>query len=96
MSKILANQIANYLDNAPIEVKEGVNIPAGKPLQVGGSSGTNGQVLTTDGASITWQDAPYFSGDYNALTNKPTIPACLLYTSPSPRDKRQSRMPSSA
>ena len=23
-------------------------------------------------------------------------PACLLYTSPSPRDKRQSRMPSSA
>ena len=30
--------------------------------------------------------------DYRApLTN-----ACLLYTSPSPRDKRQSRMPSSA
>ena len=25
-----------------------------------------------------------------------TIGACLLYTSPSPRDKRQSRMPSSA
>ena len=25
-----------------------------------------------------------------------TIPICLLYTSPSPRDKRQSRMPSSA
>ena len=24
------------------------------------------------------------------------IPICLLYTSPSPRDKRQSRMPSSA
>ena len=24
------------------------------------------------------------------------IPHCLLYTSPSPRDKRQSRMPSSA
>ena len=24
------------------------------------------------------------------------VPACLLYTSPSPRDKRQSRMPSSA
>ena len=26
----------------------------------------------------------------------PTASACLLYTSPSPRDKRQSRMPSSA
>ena len=24
------------------------------------------------------------------------VPICLLYTSPSPRDKRQSRMPSSA
>ena len=24
------------------------------------------------------------------------VKACLLYTSPSPRDKRQSRMPSSA
>ena len=32
------------------------------------------------------------------LTSKgtPLISACLLYTSPSPRDKRQSRMPSSA
>ena len=26
----------------------------------------------------------------------PAVIACLLYTSPSPRDKRQSRMPSSA
>ena len=26
----------------------------------------------------------------------PKLQACLLYTSPSPRDKRQSRMPSSA
>ena len=26
----------------------------------------------------------------------PSINGCLLYTSPSPRDKRQSRMPSSA
>ena len=26
----------------------------------------------------------------------PYVKACLLYTSPSPRDKRQSRMPSSA
>ena len=28
--------------------------------------------------------------------NKDNFKACLLYTSPSPRDKRQSRMPSSA
>ena len=35
---------------------------------------------------------PLFAMDGN---NPPDI-ACLLYTSPSPRDKRQSRMPSSA
>ena len=75
MSKILANQIANYLDNAPIEIKEGLNIPSGKPLQVGGSTGTNGQVLSTNGTGLVWADAPYFSGSYNDLTNQPTIPA---------------------
>ena len=30
------------------------------------------------------------------LTDPTEIESCLLYTSPSPRDKRQSRMPSSA
>ena len=30
------------------------------------------------------------------LTAKEEFQICLLYTSPSPRDKRQSRMPSSA
>ena len=36
-----------------------------------------------------WQDA---KDKYTVMRNQ----ACLLYTSPSPRDKRQSRMPSSA
>ena len=31
-----------------------------------------------------------------AISNKPLATACLLYTSPSPRDQRGSRMPSSA
>ena len=30
------------------------------------------------------------------VTSPDQVAACLLYTSPSPRDKRQSRMPSSA
>ena len=34
----------------------------------------------------------FFGGGYGASSPYP----CLLYTSPSPRDKRQSRMPSSA
>ena len=32
----------------------------------------------------------------NAAEEFPQLTICLLYTSPSPRDKRQSRMPSSA
>ena len=32
----------------------------------------------------------------NRLAAKEKVITCLLYTSPSPRDKRQSRMPSSA
>lgn len=76
MSKILANQIANYGDNSPIEVKEGLNIPTGKPLQVGGASGTNGQILSSTGSTIQWIDN--FSGSYNDLTNLPTIPAAQV------------------
>jgi len=76
MSKILANQIANYGDDAPIEIKEGLNIPAGKPIQAAGVSGTSGQVLTSTGASISWTTP--FDGDYNSLTNLPTIPAAQV------------------
>ena len=32
----------------------------------------------------------------NAVSESPTISFCLLYTSPSPRDRTRSRMPSSA
>ena len=41
----------------------------------------------------------YLVGRFQALGLEPGGPdgqCCLLYTSPSPRDKRQSRMPSSA
>ena len=39
-------------------------------------------------------DILQFPSGYSNLTY--LIKSCLLYTSPSPRDKRQSRMPSSA
>lgn len=73
MSKILANEIANYGDNAPIEVKEGINIPSGKPLQTDGTSGNSGQILSSTGTSVQWIDN--FSGSYNDLSDKPSIPA---------------------
>ena len=74
MSKILANQIANYADGGPIEIKEGLNVPSGKPLQVNGATGTSGQVLSSDGTGLVWTSTSYFSGNYNDLTNKPVIP----------------------
>ena len=76
MSKILANQIANYGDDSPIELKEGLNIPAGKPLQAAGAPGSNGQVLTSTGSTVQWTTP--FDGSYNSLTNLPTIPAAQV------------------
>ena len=76
MSKILANQIANYGDDAPIEIKEGLNIPAGKPIQAAGVTGTSGQVLSSTGATIEWVTP--FDGNYNTLSNKPTIPSAQV------------------
>ena len=76
MSKILANQIANYGDDNPIEIKEGLNVPAGKPIQAAGVAGISGQVLSSTGTTIQWVDT--FDGDYGSLSNKPTIPAAQV------------------
>ena len=76
MSKILANEIANYGDDSPIDLKEGLNIPAGKPVQAAGSSGTTGQVLSTTGSTVQWVTP--FSGSYTDLSNRPTIPAAQV------------------
>jgi len=76
MSKILANEIANYNDDSPIDIKEGLNIPAGKPLQAAGSNGSSGQVLTTTGTTVGWVTP--FDGDYNTLINRPSIPAAQV------------------
>ena len=50
-----------------------------------------------------FRQAPYeakltgcWHADHMKVTQKENFLDCLLYTSPSPRDKRQSRMPSSA
>ena len=55
----------------------------------GGNTITN---ITT--AAMGDQPDPSTIGD--DLDESVVVDACLLYTSPSPRDKRQSRMPSSA
>ena len=49
-----------------------------------------------EGMGVIGSDMGGQSGDMSADPMSPPPMACLLYTSPSPRDKRQSRMPSSA
>ena len=87
MSKLLANQISNYNDNGPVEVKDGINVATGKPFQVAGAAGTSGQYLKSTGSSVAWTTFPTtiagygitdaFSGAYADLTGKPSIPSNL-------------------
>ena len=60
------------------------------------------QATTTDSFTVSASPSTDLAKGVVAITNDVSIPTntddwhCLLYTSPSPRDKRQSRMPSSA
>ena len=47
------------------------------------------------GADVSIGMQPYFGTEGNA-SDEEVLLACLLYTSPSPRDRQKSRMPSSA
>ena len=83
MSKLLTNQIANYNDNGPVEAKEGLNFPTGKPLQVAGSPGAAGEFLKSTGTGLVWDNVPIpaaqVNADWNAtsgvaqILNKPTL-----------------------
>ena len=54
-------------------------------------------VITDTRASAgEWQDKPVMCGDEQEVFGLMGSKDCLLYTSPSPRDRTRSRMPSSA
>ena len=65
--------------------------PEPEPLLEAGDRGRQVRELQHRLYQIAWYATPT-TGTFDDTTVK----ACLLYTSPSPRDKRQSRMPSSA
>lgn len=84
MSKLLANQIANYADNGPVEFTQGLDIASNKPLQMSGNSGGVGQYLVSTGSSAIWQDLPAIPAaqvnvDWNSssgvteILNKPAL-----------------------
>ena len=50
--------------------------------------------LRIEAFALNWGDADLMLDNYSF--SFPKFPACLLYTSPSPRDATLSRMPSSA
>ena len=60
-------------------------------------SGVMGRAAVPSGASTGSREAIEMrDGDKGRYLGKGVLKACLLYTSPSPRDQRGSRMPSSA
>ena len=69
----------------------------GEPLQYGiplkpGAKHGHGET----GIDDAWLVLSTFIRDDGAVPEFPHLVACLLYTSPSPRDRTRSRMPSSA
>ena len=65
----------------------------------GVAQASNVSLIDSLPAGITFTGSSVTQGQYNATTGLwtvGTINDCLLYTSPSPRDRTRSRMPSSA
>ena len=60
---------------------------------VGALTGTSTAFAFTSWTSVEW---PLVVGGKPIISIPAFIPICLLYTSPSPRDPKTSRMPSSA
>ena len=73
------------VDNIKGRTGTTVNIPDSNNLSVSGSLNVTGVTTFSSGAELNLQGVNLNSGS-----------SCLLYTSPSPRDRTRSRMPSSA
>ena len=57
---------------------------------------SDSRAVEIDGSGLTINNSGAIIGSGNQRNGTIYSDSCLLYTSPSPRDKRQSRMPSSA
>ena len=70
-------------------------------LAINGNDGRYGTAKTPKKFWAKWREEILSDDDFNRIKNTPAadnslLDGCLLYTSPSPRDRQKSRMPSSA
>ena len=95
-----------YFGDATIVAIAGTqSLTIGSTLGLSGVAIAGTDFLVSELPSFTTLDATFSDSSFanheapafvNTVIGTATTNACLLYTSPSPRDKRQSRMPSSA
>ena len=79
------------IDETPNENEPAAAYVERLAIEKGAAAIASSDDITSDDVVISADTIVVLDGD---LLGKPS--SCLLYTSPSPRDKRQSRMPSSA
>ena len=89
----LANYLVDLTDNTWILLDFGATRPIPSTLSQGYLALINGAYCGNTKAML---DAACAIGIANKDANERQLSICLLYTSPSPRDQRGSRMPSSA
>ena len=86
---VLLEEFAIYSFGSLLDALRIANALSGKTLY-------NWIILAENGGVIRSSARTEFKVDFGLIELQRDDTVCLLYTSPSPRDKRQSRMPSSA
>ena len=105
-SSSLKQQQQQLHNDDKVEDDKGIKHNKGRPAIFAISSIDNDNSATTTNSDTNYETHPTSPSNQASLiiiddtfsvdNSTPSTTSCLLYTSPSPRDKRQSRMPSSA
>ena len=103
-SGIISSNLAIANSSAPLSTALGTdNITVGTISAISANNGNyQGGILPTvsvideEVSDLDFSDGTGGFKGRNAVMSRSFLPSCLLYTSPSPRDRQKSRMPSSA